>query len=162
MKVIKNLVAALSGIAALIAVAAIILVLLGYRPFVLMSGSMEPLYSEGSLCFVNTRILLDDLSAGDVLVYRESDFLVLHRLVGIEGETDGVIQARLQGDTNNIAQDVELSSINYVGREAFTIPALGAAVEHIPSALIWSLAAVFIILACIPWASLIRRKKAAA
>lgn len=129
MKVIKNLVAALSGIAALIAVAAIILVLLGYRPFVLMSGSMEPLYSEGSLCFVNTRIPLDDLSAGDVLVYRESDFLVLHRLVGIEGETDGVIQARLQGDTNNIAQDVELSSINYVGREAFTIPALGAAIS---------------------------------
>ena len=160
MKVIKNLVTVLSRIAALIAVTALVLVLLGYRPFVLMSGSMAPLYPEGSLCFVNTRIPLEDLSVGDVLVYRESDFLVLHRLVGIESEADGVIHAQLQGDTNNIAQDVELSSINYVGRETFTIPVLGAAVEHIPSALIWSLAAVFIILACIPWASVVRQKKA--
>ena len=122
MKVIKNLVTVLSGICGLIAVAALILVLLGYRPFVLMSGSMAPLYPEGSLCFVNTRTHLEDLSVGDVLVYRESDFLVLHRLVGIEGEGDGVIQARLQGDTNNIAQDVELSPINYVIRCRFIIP----------------------------------------
>ena len=57
MKVIKNLVTVLSGIAALIAVTALVLVLLGYRPFVLMSGSMAPLYPEGSLCFVNTSLL---------------------------------------------------------------------------------------------------------
>ena len=162
MKIVKNLVAVIAAFAGLVALTALVLVLLGYRPFVLMSGSMAPLYTEGSLCFVNTRIPLEDLSVGDVLVYRESDFLVLHRLVGIEGEGDGIIQARLQGDKNNIAQDVELSPINYVGREVFTIPALGAAVAHIPSALIWSLVAVFIILACIPWASVMRQKKATA
>lgn len=160
MKIVKNLVAVIAAFAGLVALTALVLVLLGYRPFVLMSSSMEPLYTEGSLCFVNTRIPLKDLSVGDVLVYRESDFLVLHRLVGIEGEADVVIDAKLQGDTNNIAQDVELSRINYVGRAAFTIPALGAAVEHIPSALIWSSAAVFIILACVPWKSLRRRTTA--
>jgi len=160
MKIVKNLVAVIAAFAGLVALTALVLVFLGYRPFVLMSSSMEPLYTEGSLCFVNTRIPLEDLSVGDVLVYRESDFLVLHRLVGIEGKADVVIDAKLQGDTNNIAQDVELSRINYVGRAAFTIPALGAAVEHIPSALIWSLAAVFIILACVPWKSLRRRTAA--
>ena len=160
MKIVKNLVAVIAAFAGLVALTALVLVFLGYRPFVLMSSSMEPLYTEGSLCFVNTRIPLEDLSVGDVLVYRESDFLVLHRLVGIEGKADVVIDAKLQGDTNNIAQDVELSRINYVGRAAFTIPALGAAVEHIPSALIWSLAAVFIILACVPWESLRRRTAA--
>ena len=160
MKIVKNLVAVIAAFAGLVALTALVLVFLGYRPFVIMSSSMEPLYTEGSLCFVNTRIPLKDLSVGDVLVYRESDFLVLHRLVGIEGEADVVIDAKLQGDTNNIAQDVELSRINYVGRAAFTIPALGAAVEHIPSALIWSLTAVFIILACVPWKSLRRRTTA--
>ena len=99
MKVIKNFISVVSAIAGLIALSAIVLVFLGYRPFVLMSGSMEPLYREGSLCLVNTRAPLSDLSVGDVLVYRESDFLVLHRLVGID-KTDGVIHAMLQGDSH--------------------------------------------------------------
>ena len=154
MKMAKNLVAVIAALSGFIALTALLLLLLGYRPFVLMSGSMEPLYTEGSLCVIDTHVPLDDLTVGDVLVYRTGDFLVLLHLVDVYDATDGVVNAKLQGDTNNIAQDVELSRINYVGRAVFTIPSLGVAVSHTPPALIWSLVAVLIVLACVPWKSL--------
>ena len=162
MKILNNMIAVISGLAAVIVGITLSLVLLGYRPFVLMSSSMEPLYKEGSLCFVNTRIPLDALCVGDVLVYRTSDILVLHRLVEIDGTEDGMMQVRMQGDTNNIAQSVSLSDSNYVGREAFTVPGLGSAVTHILSAsvFIWWLAAGFVVLACIPWTAIARKKAA--
>ena len=47
MKIVKNLVAVIAAFAGLVALTAVVLVLLGYRPFVLMSGSMAPLYTEG-------------------------------------------------------------------------------------------------------------------
>lgn len=165
MKLIKNLIAVFSAIAALFGIFAIVLVLFGYRPFVLLSPSMEPLYREGSLCVINTHTSLDEIETGDVLVYRTSTgLLVLHRLVDIADKTDGILYAQMQGDANNISQAVELSSVNYVGREAFTIPGLGSAVEKIHSlpTLTWGLVAVFIILACIPWSSVSKRKTTAA
>ena len=117
MKLIKNLIALFSAIAALFGIFAIVLVLFGYRPFVLLSPSMEPLYREGSLCVINTHTSLDDIATGDVLVYRTSTgLLVLHRLVDITDKTDGILYAQMQGDANNISQAVELSSVNYVGR----------------------------------------------
>jgi len=163
MKLIKNLIALFSAIAALFGIFAIVLVLFGYRPFVLLSPSMEPLYREGSLCVINTHTSLDVIATGDVLVYRTSTgLLVLHRLVDITDKTDGILYAQMQGDANNISQAVELSSVNYVGREAFTIPGLGSVVEKMLSlpTLIWGLVGVFVILACIPWSSISKRKAA--
>ena len=58
----------------------------------------------------------------------------------------------MQGDANSMTQDVTLSGINFIGREAFTIPRLGVMVEQILSNnTIWFIVAVFVILACVPW-----------
>ena len=160
MRLLKNLIAVTSATAALIGFFALILVLLGYRPFVLLSPSMEPLYREGSLCIINTKTTLDEVEVGDVLVYRTADFLVLHRLVGINSRNkDGMI-AEMQGDANNVAQTVDMNNINYVGREAFTIPGLGTVVTQLLSvpALTWSIVGLFLILACVPWASFHRKR----
>ena len=126
------------------------------------SPSMEPLYREGSLCLINTKTTLDDVEVGDVLVYRTADFLVLHRLIHITDKTEDGLVAEMQGDANNLSQSVDLSSINYIGREAFTIPGLGSFVTQLLSmpTLTWSFVGVFIVLACVPWASLHRKRVA--
>ena len=65
----------------------------------------------------------------------------------------------MQGDANSMSQDVTLSSINFIGREAFTIPRFGVVVEHILSNnAIWFIVALFILLAAVPWESIHRRK----
>jgi len=103
---------------------------------------------------VDTRVSLDSLEVGDALVYRSpADSLVLHRLVGIrESNAPSSFSDVMQGDANELTQDVELSHINYVGREAFSVPGLGSAVDKLISHyVIWITAAVFVLLACVPW-----------
>jgi signal peptidase I len=160
MKLLKNLVAVSAAIAALLGFVALILVMAGFRPFILKTQSMEPIYTQGSLCWVDTQATLDSLEVGDVLVYRSpANSLVLHRLVGIrESNTSSLLSAVMQGDANELTQDVELSHINYVGREAFSIPGLGSAVDKLISHhVIWITVAVFVLLACVPWESMKRQ-----
>lgn len=160
MKLLKNLVAVSAAIAALLGIVVLIVVMAGFRPFILKTQSMEPIYTQGSLCWVDTQATLDILEVGDVLVYRSpANSLVLHRLVGIrESNTSSLLSAVMQGDANELTQDVELSHINYVGREAFSIPGLGSAVDELISRhVIWITVAVFVLLACVPWESMKRR-----
>ena len=161
MKILKNLITITAALAGIIGVLALILVLAGFRPFILKSESMEPIYTKGSLCWVNTRVDLNSVEIGDVLVYRSpANTLVLHRLVDKSSSADtSSLPAIMQGDANSMSQDVTLSSINFIGREAFTIPRLGMMVEHILSNnAIWFIVAVFVLLAAVPWESIHRRK----
>ncbi len=161
MKAIKNLITITAVVAAAFACLALILVLAGFRPFILKSESMEPVYTKGSLCWVNTRVDLDSVEVGDVLVYRSpANTLVLHRLVDKSSSVDtSTLPVVMQGDANSMSQDVTLSSINFIGREAFTIPRLGVVVEHILSNnAIWFIVAVFVLLAAVPWESIHRWK----
>lgn len=161
MKILKNLITITAALSGIIGVLALILVLAGFRPFILKSESMEPIYTKGSLCWVNTRVDLDSVEIGDVLVYRSpANTLVLHRLVEKERSDDtSSLPVTMQGDANSMSQDVTLSSINFIGREAFTIPRLGVVVEHILSNnAIWFIVAVFVLLAAVPWESIHRRK----
>ena len=161
MKILKNLITITAALAGIVGVLVLILVLAGFRPFILKSESMEPIYTKGSLCWVNTRVDLNSVEIGDVLVYRSpANTLVLHRLVEKESSDDYTyLPVTMQGDANSMSQDVTLSSINFIGREAFTIPRLGVVIEHILSNnAIRFIVAVFVILACIPWDSFRRRK----
>lgn len=161
MKILKNLITITAALAGIIGVLALILVLAGFRPFILKSESMEPIYTKGSLCWVNTRVDLNSIEIGDVLVYRSpANTLVLHRLVDKSASVDtSSLPVTMQGDANSMSQDVTLSSINFIGREAFTIPRLGMMVEHILSNnAIWFIVAVFVLLAAVPWESIHRRK----
>ena len=161
MKILKNLITITAALAGIIGVLALILVLAGFRPFILKSESMEPVYTKGSLCWVNTRVDLDSVEIGDVLVYRSpANTLVLHRLVDKSSSVDtSTLPVVMQGDANSMSQDVTLSSINFIGREAFTIPRLGVVVEHILSNnAIWFIVSLFVLLAAVPWESIHRRK----
>ena len=161
MKILKNLITITVALAGIIGVLALILVLAGFRPFILKSESMEPIYTKGSLCWVNTRVGLDSIKVGDVLVYRSpANTLVLHRLVDKSSSADtSSLPVTMQGDATSMSQDVTLSSINFIGREAFTIPRLGVMVEHILSNnAIWFIVVLFVLLAAVPWESIHRRK----
>ena len=161
MKILKNLIAITAALAGIIGLLVLILVLAGFRPFILKSESMEPVYTTGSLCWVNTRVDLDSVEVGDVLVYRSpANTLVLHRLVEKESTDDYTyLPVTMQGDANSMSQDVTLSSINFIGREAFTIPRLGVVVEHILSNnAIWFIVALFVLLAAVPCESIHRLK----
>ena len=70
MKLIKNFVAISTVLTAFLSLIVLVLVMFGYRPFVIKTQSMEPLYMQGSLCWVDITADIDDIKIGDALVYR--------------------------------------------------------------------------------------------
>lgn len=96
----------------------------GYKPFIVMSGSMETSIYTNDLIFVKS-VDPETLKKDDVIAFRaEDDVVVTHRIIDII-EEDGVKKFITKGD-NNPTEDngnVELGDVEglYVSR----IPKLG-------------------------------------
>lgn len=80
---------------------------LGYKPVIVLSGSMEPTFMTGDM------ILLKDadtaaLKEGDVICYMQEGSAVTHRIVK-RTETDGSVQFTTKGDANNAEDPVTVS-----------------------------------------------------
>ena len=72
----------------------------GYKPFVVLSGSMESKISVGDLVFVKS-IDVNKLKANDIIAFRDNDNLVTtHRIVD-EVEINNQRCFKTKGDSNN-------------------------------------------------------------
>lgn len=90
-----------------------ILLIFGFRSFILHSASMEPSYKKGSFIVAETRIRPDDLQIGDVIVYDSgTDVPVMHRLVA---------ENTLKGDANQMTEHIVLRDDNLVGRVRYAV-----------------------------------------
>lgn len=93
--------------------------ILGYKPFIVLSGSMETKIHRGDLIFVKT-IDPSELEVKDVIAFKDAeDTITTHRIIEIV-EKDGVTYFITKGD-NNSSQDrnlVEFEDVEgiYVGR----------------------------------------------
>lgn len=71
---------------------------MGYKPFIVLSGSMEPSILAGDL-IVTKRITPEDVKVGDVISFRvEKDIVVSHRVTEIQNE--GGLAFLTKGDAN--------------------------------------------------------------
>ena len=102
----------------------------GVGTAVVLTGSMEPALSANDLVFVRAA---DSYATGDIVIYQNTNELVIHRIVSIDGET-----IVTQGDANNTPDDpISLSSVK--GKLAFSIPFIGVlvrALQTLPGILI--------------------------
>ncbi len=146
-KLFMNFIRSLSSISSIVCATSLALLLLGIKPFIIVSSSMEPAFTKGSLILINTRTQLSDVRIGDPIAYRaDSGMLVFHRLVG---------KNLLQGDANKDPQYVELTEKNFIGTEFFTIPLLGDEVSKLLDnrGIIWLMILVCFVCSCLPWDS---------
>ena len=74
---------------------------LGYKPFIVLSGSMEPSIMTGDMVFVKETDP-DSLKVGDVIAYKSGSAVVTHRIVEVKSE-NGETRYVTQGDANNAA-----------------------------------------------------------
>ncbi len=101
----------------LIAVSLGVSSLLGIRPFVLRSSSMEPEYPSGSLIFADTKVSLDSLNIDDVIIYQG----FAQELTRYQGSS------RVKSD--NASATVEITADQVTGRAVFSIPWIGNLVD---------------------------------
>ena len=90
---------------------------MGYGAAVTLTGSMEPTIMADDLIIVAER---DGYEVDDIVVYQSGSILVVHRIIGIDGDT-----VVTQGDANRAADEpIEVSMIK--GKVIAIVPLLGS------------------------------------
>lgn len=126
---LKHIASFVTGAVVLAAVTVGILFVTGIRPYVVMTGSMEPAIPVLSVCFVDRNVPLTDIRVGEVIAFRVgSDLLVTHRVAAIQ--EDGYLT---KGDANNTEDSSLVTQENYVGKTVAVFPKIGAVVVFLHS-----------------------------
>jgi signal peptidase len=99
---------------------------MGYRAFVVLTGSMEPALPVGTLLVVEP-IAAEQVRTGDVITVPRPDHpseTVTHRVIRIDdGPTGRFFQT--QGDANNMPDNWRVPVAGQVSRVMVSLPALG-------------------------------------
>lgn len=92
--------------------------LIGIKPFIVLSGSMEPVVHTGAIAYVNTHATAYE--PGDIVTFRMGDGVVTHRVIRME---DG--QYVTKGDANETEDMTLVSGEQMVGSYLFQVPYAG-------------------------------------
>ena len=132
-KIWNWIIGALVVLAVLLAVALVGVRLVGLKPFVVLSGSMEPTYHVGSLIYVKD-VDYKTLKVGDPITYMiSSDTVVTHRIIEVlvDEEDPETIRYFTQGDANESPDGSSVHYKNIIGKPVFSIPGLGYVSSYI-------------------------------
>lgn len=117
----------LVGFVILLAVALVGVRLIGLNPYVVLSGSMEPVYHVGSLIYVKD-VDYRELEVGDAITFMlNEDTVATHRImeVLVDEEDPETIRYITKGDANDAPDGSPVHYKNVIGKPVFTIPYLG-------------------------------------
>ncbi len=88
--------------------------ILGYKPFIVLSGSMETELYKGDLAIVKN-VDVNDLKVNDIIAFKDTDnYIVTHRIVEIIKD-NGVTKFVTKGDNNNIKDSGYVEEDNIEG-----------------------------------------------
>ncbi|CBH20687.1 type I signal peptidase [Acetoanaerobium sticklandii] len=106
--------------------------IMGYRLYVVQSGSMEPDIHTGSLV-ISKRVSPENLAIGDVVTFKSKDdstTLVTHRIEQISKE-NGELSFITKGDANDVIDLEPVKPENIIARVQYDIPYLGYMTDFI-------------------------------
>lgn len=115
--------------------------LFGYKPILVLTGSMEPTMHVNSICIAE-KTTYEDVKSGDIIMFEVDDKLITHRVVSISDE--GITT---KGDNNNVEDAYALTSENIKAKVVsiwnWTAPIINYGWQKV---LAFALVAVFIII----------------
>lgn len=116
-------------IIAVIILLAILLVglrLVGFAPYTVLSGSMEPAFHVGSVIYV-ADVDPAELEAGDPITYKLANgTVVTHRIIEVLNEDDPTALSFItKGDANKDADGTPVPAAAVIGQPRFSVPYLG-------------------------------------
>lgn len=114
----------------------------GYKPEVVLSGSMTPLYPEGSVIYYKY-VPFESIQEDDVITFVSGDAVITHRVVEIDSESQTF---RTKGDANPSIDSGSVSYSAVKGKvQRVVLPYFGYAIRFIQEHY-WILAVVAAIL----------------
>lgn len=114
---------------AIIAVALVVINLIGWHVFSIDSSSMYPAYPVNTLVIVQ-KIDANDIQEGDVITYvlNDSGVLITHRVIDKDSENQTFIT---KGDANNVEDASPVSWNNVIGKVVMGFPLAGSVLRVI-------------------------------
>ena len=109
----------------------IIPMLVGYTPFVVQSGSMEPAVKTGAIAYNNTHVKVEDVKDGDIIVFKQGESNVTHRVIKINDDNTFTTK----GDANETEDLIPVSFEDFKGLNVFSIPYLGYVLQVVQTKL---------------------------
>jgi len=95
----------------------------GWKPFIVLSGSMETQIYAGDLVVVK-EVNTNTLKENDIIAFREDDIVITHRIIDIKNE-NGEIRYITKGDNNNTQDNGYVVPSQVEGLYQFKISRLG-------------------------------------
>ena len=130
------LTATFSAVLITLAVAILGPVFIGWHPFVVFTGSMEPNIHIGSIVIVQP-VKFENLTAGDVITFsvpQNPGLPVTHRVVKVEHSLDtGKWVVTTKGDANPTADIWTVGQDQAVGKVVYAVPVAGRLLVAIAS-----------------------------
>ena len=126
-KVIKAFINALMTLIIILGIIFVVLFIIGIRPFVVLSGSMEPTIHKGSISLINVNYQYSKIKNNDIIAYTAtSGDKVTHRVINITEEG-----METKGDKNDSSDGFSTTEENYIGKNIISIPGVGYLVKNI-------------------------------
>ena len=125
----------------------------GWKPFIVLSGSMETEIDAGDVAVVRETDTAS-LKKGDIIAFKSGEIVITHRIYDIiqeEGETRYITK----GDNNNTEDTIKVEHEYILGKEILTIPQLGKVMQLLNNKIIL----LIIILIILIWAFIRIQKK---
>ena len=96
---------------------------LGYRLYIIMSGSMEPTIQVKDLIVTKT---VDEAKEGDIIAFENGNIVTVHRVIKVYTEGNTRLY-ETKGDSNNVKDQGLVQQSQVKGKVAFKLPFLGKA-----------------------------------
>ena len=111
-----------------IGVISLIAVGMGLHPFVMISESMHPELTKGSLVLLDTSSNIDDATIGDNVAYLLGKVEAMHKISSVSTDTDEnlvLVVKSLSDDGTSV-----VTASTYLGKEVMSIPAVGGGIRQ--------------------------------
>lgn len=121
---LSNLYTVLCVVLITIGIVSLISVIIGIRPFVMISESMHPEVPKNSLVLLDTSSKMDDVAVGDNVAYLLGKVEAMHK---VTERTDEELTVK------SLADDGEsvVTADTYLGKEILSIPAVGGWIRRV-------------------------------
>ena len=97
---------------------------MGYKPFIVMSGSMETTINIGDLVIVK-KVNSSSIHTGDIIAFKNGNIVISHRVKEVINDS-GTYKFKTKGDNNNVADYFIVSSDAIEGIFVNKISGLGS------------------------------------
>lgn len=98
--------------------------IMGYSFFIINSDCMSPEINQGDLIAVK-KCEDSELEKDKIIAFRVENFIIAHRIIGIEQEKNGSFLYQTKADNNCMKDYKNINASSVVGEYKFKIPVIG-------------------------------------